>query len=162
MSQTTSKLGLVLPGGGSTGLITPPDRVDIDVINGNFKKIDDYATLWGNPNEYAPTPVAITDFQTGGSSSNLKVWRIGKVAFLSGALQLATGQLPDYNKLLTVPDGYRPLTDVPVGTFVYGGTGNTVYGMLVLKTNGVLGVSTINASPPTGQGMNLNFFWRLD
>lgn len=40
MTQTTSELALTLPGGGSTGLNTPPDRVDIDVLNDNFKKID--------------------------------------------------------------------------------------------------------------------------
>lgn len=48
MSQTTPKLNLVKPGGGSTGLITPPDRVDIDVLNGNFDKIDDWAQEVGD------------------------------------------------------------------------------------------------------------------
>lgn len=40
MTQTTPKLSLVKPGGGSTGTNTPPDRVDIDVLNDNFDKID--------------------------------------------------------------------------------------------------------------------------
>lgn len=41
MSESTSRLALTLPGGGSTGTITPPDPVDIDVLNTNFRKIDD-------------------------------------------------------------------------------------------------------------------------
>lgn len=40
MAATTSRLSLTKPGGGSTGLITPPDPVDIDVLNANFDKID--------------------------------------------------------------------------------------------------------------------------
>lgn len=41
MSAATTRLALTKPGGGSTGLITPPDPVDIDVLNVNFDKIDD-------------------------------------------------------------------------------------------------------------------------
>ena len=48
MSETTDFLQLVKPGGGSTGLITPPDRVDIDVLNDNSQKIDDWAEKIGN------------------------------------------------------------------------------------------------------------------
>jgi hypothetical protein len=40
MGQTTSRLGLYLPGGGSTGLITPDEPADIDKINDNMVKID--------------------------------------------------------------------------------------------------------------------------
>lgn len=40
MGQTTSKLGLYLPGGGSTGVITPDEPADIDKINNNMSKID--------------------------------------------------------------------------------------------------------------------------
>jgi hypothetical protein len=40
MSASTTRLGLTKPGGGSTGLITPADIVDIDVLNANFDKID--------------------------------------------------------------------------------------------------------------------------
>lgn len=43
MTQTTAELVLTLPGGGSTGLNQPPDRVDIDVLNDNFKKLDNRA-----------------------------------------------------------------------------------------------------------------------
>ena len=48
MSVTTDFLQLTKPGGGSTGLITPPERVDIDVLNDNFQKIDDWAEKIGN------------------------------------------------------------------------------------------------------------------
>jgi hypothetical protein len=40
MSASTTRLSLTKPGGGSTGLITPADIVDIDVLNANFDKID--------------------------------------------------------------------------------------------------------------------------
>lgn len=40
MGQNTTRLGLYLPGGGSTGLITPDEAADIDKINDNMKKID--------------------------------------------------------------------------------------------------------------------------
>ena len=40
MGQTTSRLGLYLPGGGSTGTITPDEAADIDKINDNMSKID--------------------------------------------------------------------------------------------------------------------------
>jgi len=41
MGTTTPKLGLYKPGGGSSGLIQPPEQVDIDKINANMDKIDD-------------------------------------------------------------------------------------------------------------------------
>lgn len=41
MSQSTDKLNLVLPAGGSTGTIPGSEEVDIDVLNENFRKIDD-------------------------------------------------------------------------------------------------------------------------
>lgn len=40
MGQNTSRLGLYLPGGGSTGLITPDEPADIDKINDNMTKLD--------------------------------------------------------------------------------------------------------------------------
>jgi hypothetical protein len=49
VTQTTPTLALVKPGGGSTGLNTPADRVDIDVINSNMDKIDTFATAVGPP-----------------------------------------------------------------------------------------------------------------
>jgi hypothetical protein len=49
VTQTTPTLALVKPGGGSTGLNTPPDRVDIDVLNGNADKIDAFAAGVGLP-----------------------------------------------------------------------------------------------------------------
>jgi hypothetical protein len=49
VTQTTPTLALIKPGGGSTGLNTPPDRVDIDVLNGNADKIDAFAAGVGLP-----------------------------------------------------------------------------------------------------------------
>lgn len=40
MPAYTTVLGLYKPGGGSTGLITPDEPVDIDKLNGNFDLID--------------------------------------------------------------------------------------------------------------------------
>lgn len=40
MSELTKKLGLYLPGGGSTGTNTPDEVIDIDKLNNNFQKID--------------------------------------------------------------------------------------------------------------------------
>jgi hypothetical protein len=40
MGSFTNKLKLYKPGGGSTGLITPPEQVDIDKINANMDIID--------------------------------------------------------------------------------------------------------------------------
>lgn len=40
MGQYTSRVNLYLPGGGSSGLITPDEEADIDKLNENFKKID--------------------------------------------------------------------------------------------------------------------------
>ena len=48
MTQSTPNLNLTKPGGGSTGTNTPPDRVDIDVLNDNFDKID---AAVGDPDE---------------------------------------------------------------------------------------------------------------
>lgn len=58
MATTTPRLGLYKPGGGSTGLITPDEAVDIDKINGNMDIIDaamgaKVVTSTGRP----PTPV---------------------------------------------------------------------------------------------------------
>lgn len=40
MGQNTPRAGLYLPGGGSTGTITPDEVADIDKLNGNFTIID--------------------------------------------------------------------------------------------------------------------------
>ena len=43
MSALTPRLGLYKPGGGSTGLITPDEVVDVDRFNTNSDNIDAYA-----------------------------------------------------------------------------------------------------------------------
>lgn len=40
MGELTPRYGLYLPGGGSTGTILPPEPIDIDKINDNFRKVD--------------------------------------------------------------------------------------------------------------------------
>lgn len=40
MAQFTTRANLQLPGGGSSGTITPDETADIDVLNENFRKID--------------------------------------------------------------------------------------------------------------------------
>lgn len=40
MGELTPKYGFYLPGGGSSGLITPPEQIDIDKINDNFRTVD--------------------------------------------------------------------------------------------------------------------------
>lgn len=41
MAGSTARLGLYLPGGGSTGQWTPDEVADIDKLNGNFNRLDD-------------------------------------------------------------------------------------------------------------------------
>lgn len=42
MADETSNLGLYLPGGGSTGEITPDEYIDVDKISHNFEILDGY------------------------------------------------------------------------------------------------------------------------
>lgn len=161
MSQSTSKLGLILPGGGSTGLNMPPDPVDIDVLNENFKKIDAYALAWGLPTEYSPVPETPQSYGPGASSVDMKTWKIGKTAFMAGTLNFAS--LMNYENLLTVRPAYRPVVPISAGMFAFGGTNNMVFGQLGISPDtGRLRVSSINTSPPATGSMNLNMFWRLD
>jgi len=48
MPDFTEFLNLYLPGGGSTGTITPDEVADIDRLNQNFRLIDDFAEGWGS------------------------------------------------------------------------------------------------------------------
>lgn len=47
MAGTTPNLGLYLPGGGSTGTWTPDEVADIDPLNQNFVKLDQFAGTVG-------------------------------------------------------------------------------------------------------------------
>ena len=49
MPAYTPFLSLYKMGGGSTGLITPDETVDVDRINQNMDAIDSNASSWGNP-----------------------------------------------------------------------------------------------------------------
>lgn len=42
MAASTPRFGLYLPGGGSTGLVTPDEPADIDKLNDNFRSIDGF------------------------------------------------------------------------------------------------------------------------
>lgn len=77
MGTTTTKTGLYKPGGGSTGLITPDESVDIDKINANMDIIDDFTGLWVCTSTTKPTshyngmPIYVTDNVAG---SRLEIW----------------------------------------------------------------------------------------
>lgn len=51
MADNTPNLNLYLPGGGSTGLITPDEVADIDRLNENFRLIDAFAGSLGNQSQ---------------------------------------------------------------------------------------------------------------
>jgi hypothetical protein len=94
VTQTTPTLALVKPGGGSTGLNTPPDRVDIDVLNGNADKIDAFAAGVGLPaarstqfyglaaNIGSVTPKVGDEYQE--SDGNKLRWRYDGTNWLTG------------------------------------------------------------------------------
>jgi hypothetical protein len=94
VTQTTPTLALVKPGGGSTGLNTPPDRVDIDVLNGNADKIDAFAAGVGLPaarstqfyglaaNIGSVTPKVGDEYQE--SDGNKLLWRFDGANWVSG------------------------------------------------------------------------------
>ena len=54
MPASTPFLGLYKPGGGSTGLITPDEVVDIDRLNTNSDLIDAFAKSYGPATERNP------------------------------------------------------------------------------------------------------------
>lgn len=77
MGSTTSKLGMYLPGGGSTGNITPDEAADIDKINANMEIIDDAAgfqvvTKTTKPAQhYDGMPIYVSDEVDG---AKLQMW----------------------------------------------------------------------------------------
>lgn len=56
MGASTNKLGLYLPGGGSTGTITPDESADIDKINNNMQLLDAAAGFKVCTSTTRPTP----------------------------------------------------------------------------------------------------------
>lgn len=56
MPESTPNLSLYLPGGGSTGLITPDEVADIDRLVENFRVIDDFAGTTDNRLDALETP----------------------------------------------------------------------------------------------------------
>jgi len=93
MAATTPTLGLYKPGGGSSGLITPDETVDIDKLNANADLIDDEALSVRN----RLTPLEDQNRQYRGPA--------GSRAGLSGMRLGDTYQETDSNKLLWRYDG---------------------------------------------------------
>lgn len=86
MPASTPFLGLYKPGGGSTGLITPDEVVDIDRLNANSDLIDAFAKSYGsatkrNHSFYGPATLrsSVTGMKRGDmyqeSDASNKEWR---------------------------------------------------------------------------------------
>ena len=86
MPAYTPFLNLYKMGGGSTGLITPDETVDVDRINQNMDAIDSNASSWGNPAQRnhqfygsAAGLASITGMKRGDtyqeSDGNFQTWR---------------------------------------------------------------------------------------
>lgn len=86
MPASTPFLGLYKPGGGSTGLITPDEVVDIDRLNTNSDLIDAFAKSYGSATErnhsfYGPAALrsSVTGMKRGDmyqeSDASNKEWR---------------------------------------------------------------------------------------
>jgi len=75
MGSNTSKLGLYLPGGGSTGLITPDEPADIDKINDNMVKIDADAGAFVCTSSTRPSSPYNGKIIYETDTNNTRVWR---------------------------------------------------------------------------------------
>ena len=75
MGSNTSKLGLYLPGGGSTGLITPDEPADIDKINDNMSKIDADAGAFVCTSSTRPSSPYNGKIIYETDTKNTRVWR---------------------------------------------------------------------------------------
>ena len=95
MPSFTPNLNLYKPGGGSTGLITPDEVVDIDRINANMDLIDAYAAGWGqasarNHQFYGPVSgmAGITGMKRGDtykeSDGSFRLWEYDGSNWVSG------------------------------------------------------------------------------
>lgn len=123
MGQTTSRLGLYLPGGGSTGTITPDEAADIDKINDNMSKIDAAAgaTICTSGTRPASPYNGKLIFET--DTLQVRVWNAGTStwnAVISNASLLTSGTLAadrvaalDASKITT---GKFDLGRIPVTT----------------------------------------------
>ena len=78
MADSTSRLGLYLPGGGSSGLNTPDEVVDIDKINDNMRLID--TGMGALPTTSSTRPAEPFDgqlvYET--DTRNLRIWLADK------------------------------------------------------------------------------------
>lgn len=109
MGQNTSRLGLYLPGGGSTGLITPDEPADIDKINDNMQKIDADAGAYVCTSSTRPAaPYAgKTIYET--DTKNYRVWNssTSNWDFVGGNIIPAANipNLQDLNGTLDIASG---------------------------------------------------------
>lgn len=74
MTAYTNILGLYKPGGGSTGLITPDEVVDVDKINGNFDKIDAAVGILELPDASLPNSPYLNQVVHATTSDQLLRW----------------------------------------------------------------------------------------
>lgn len=115
MSAATARLGLTKPGGGSTGLILPPDPVDIDVLNANFDKIDGAI---GAANVTSTTrPASPHDGQIiyESDTSRFRVWRQAVTAW--AGMAVARGTQTVYS--VGTPANLDAITDAVVGDLAW-------------------------------------------
>ena len=115
MSVGTTRLNLTKPGGGLTGLITPPDPVDIDVINANSDKIDDaigFKVVTSGTRPASPfdgQPIFETD------TLKILVWRQVTTTWQDQGIYLGAGRGALANWLVTTPAALDALTTATIG-----------------------------------------------
>lgn len=118
MGATTPKLNLYKPGGGSSGIIVPDERVDIDRINDNMDKIDAHA---GEMIDFKATQVTRNQQFTGPAAD---------MAGTTGMKLGDTYQETDANKRRWRYDGTVWVSDANGSFIVYpttvSGTGATI------------------------------------
>lgn len=150
MGQTTSRLGLYLPGGGSTGLITPDEPADIDKINDNMSKIDAEAGVFLCTSSTRPsTPyngkiIFETDTQeTRIWSSSTSSWRIVGGSPVGTVINFAGSTAPSgwliANGDAISRSGYPALFSV-IGTTYGSGDGSTTFNIPDLRGRVPIGV----------------------
>jgi hypothetical protein len=112
MPSFTPFLNLYKMGGGSTGLITPDETVDVDRINQNMDAIDSNASSWGNPAQRnhqfygsAAGIASVTGMKRGDtyqeSDGTLRVWKYDGSSW---------GYARDTSEILLVPSATQSLS----------------------------------------------------
>ena len=126
MPAFTSFLNLYKPGGGSSGLITPDEVVDIDRLNSNSDLIDTYAAGWGQPSArnhqfYGPVSgmAGVTGMKRGDtykeSDGNFKLWEYNGSSWVVQDTGWTLCTAYDANWLIEANYSYRALSVRRVG-----------------------------------------------